>query len=367
VLKAKRPLLVALRCVAVGAAIVLLSRVFSAADAGRVEALMTRVGVVGALLVLGPQLVALALESLGWMLAFHVAGTAPRWRSLLRVRLATEALAQSLPLGVAFAESAKPLLLERHCGLTIDQSVAGMTARKVLLLLSQCLYVVSLSALGLTGLELASRAVIGLPHLGFLALGAGILLGLVGVGAALVLRRSTLAKSTLALLRALPVSRVRSFIAREERWFAATDGAVSSFFRADGRRLVAPLVCFVGAWLMEAVETWLILNLLGAPVSFATAGSLEVVLSLVRNVVFVVPAGLGVQDVGYAVCFAAFGVPEAASTGAAFVLLKRGKELSWIAVGYSLWCLKLGDTDHDHPLERRRATPPRPLLAPHPG
>jgi hypothetical protein len=32
----------------------------------------------------------------------------------------------------------------------------------------------------------------------------------------------------------------------------------------------------------------------------------------------------------------ALGLPEAASLGAAFVLLKRGKELFWIAVGYGL-------------------------------
>ena len=345
----------------------LLGRVLWAADPSRVLALLGSVGFGGLLLVLAPALVALSLESLGWKLAFAVAGTKPRWRSLLRVRLATEALAQSLPLGVAFCESVKPLLLERQCGLTVDQSVAGMTARKVLLLLSQCLYVVTFGLLGFTGLEQASRAVMGAPHLGFLTLGAGLLLGLMGVGAALVLRQSNFARGALGLLRALPFARVRGFIAREERWFAATDGAVSSFFRADYRRFALPLLCFTAGWLVESLETWLILTVLGAPVSFATAGSLEVVVSLVRNVVFVVPAGLGVQDVGYAACFAALGVPEAASTGAAFVLLKRGKELCWIAVGYSLLCSALGDLKHDPPLERRRATPTRPQLAPHPG
>jgi uncharacterized membrane protein YbhN (UPF0104 family) len=64
--------------------------------------------------------------------------------------------------------------------------------------------------------------------------------------------------------------------------------------------------------------------------------------SLVRNVVFVVPAGLGIQDAGYAACFGALGVPEAASLGAAFVLLKRGKELFWIALGYGLLATDLG-------------------------
>jgi hypothetical protein len=336
VLRWKRHGLVALRCTVVGVAIFLLHRVFSAANASRVVALVTSVGFLGALGVALPQLGALSLESLGWKLAFEVGGSRPRWRSLLRVRLATEALAQSLPVGVAFAESAKPLLLARHAGLTVAQSVSGMTARKVLLLVSQCLYVTGLATLGFAGLELASSRVIGAPHLGLFALGAGALLGLAGLGGGLMLRQSALARGVLSLLERMPLARVRAFAARERRVFAATDGAVSAFFRADWRRLLAPLVLFTGGWLMESVETWAILNVLGAPVSFVQAGSLEVVVSLVRNVVFVVPAGLGVQDLGYAACFAALGVPEAASTGAAFVLLKRGKELFWIAFGYAL-------------------------------
>jgi uncharacterized membrane protein YbhN (UPF0104 family) len=56
----------------------------------------------------------------------------------------------------------------------------------------------------------------------------------------------------------------------------------------------------------------------------------------VRHVVFVVPAGLGVQDLGYVTGLAALGVPDATSLGAAFVLVKRAKELLWTAFGYAL-------------------------------
>ena len=53
-----------------------------------------------------------------------------------------------------------------------------------------------------------------------------------------------------------------------------------------------------------------------------------------RSVGNFAPAGLGVQDAGYAVILQAMGLPG--PTTAAFVLLKRGKELVWIAVGYAL-------------------------------
>ncbi|HTQ06438.1 MAG TPA: lysylphosphatidylglycerol synthase domain-containing protein [Polyangiaceae bacterium] len=332
----QRVLLVVLRGTAVGVAATLLWRVFATADTHRVAALVTSVGVFGVVLVLCPQLAALGFESLGWQRAFRAGGARPRFRSLLRVRLATEALAQSLPVGVAFAESTKPILLAKHCGLSVDQSVAGMAARKVLLLLAQSLYVGGLAALGFAGLEAASRAVIGAPHLGLLTLGAALVLATGGVGSALLLRESALAKTAFSLIERVPSARVRAWLDAKRRVFFATDNAVSALFRVPPQRLAGALACFACGWLMESLETWLILSVLGAPVSFVTAGSLEVILSLVRNVVFVVPAGLGVQDLGYAACFAALGVPEAASLGAAFVLLKRGKELFWIAFGYAL-------------------------------
>jgi len=52
-----------------------------------------------------------------------------------------------------------------------------------------------------------------------------------------------------------------------------------------------------------------------------------------------VPAGLGVQDVGYVLCLTALGVPDATTVGTAFVLLKRGKDLFWILLGFVLMAL----------------------------
>jgi hypothetical protein len=49
-----------------------------------------------------------------------------------------------------------------------------------------------------------------------------------------------------------------------------------------------------------------------------------------------VPAGLGVQDLGYVLSLRAIGIPDAATVSAAFVLLKRGKDVFWILVGFLL-------------------------------
>ncbi|HEV8549838.1 MAG TPA: lysylphosphatidylglycerol synthase domain-containing protein [Polyangiaceae bacterium] len=341
-LPSKRAFRIATRCVAIGVALLLLARVFRGADAAEVAGLLSGLGLGGAALLLLPQVAALTLETLGWKLTFRLGGSMVRFGALLRVRIATEALALSLPLGVAFAESIKPLLLGKHGGLTVERSIAGMTARKVLILVAQSLYVGALATAGLAGLEAASVGVVGAPHLGWWSLGAAAALGATGIAFVLSLRESAFAQSTLALLGGVPSRRFRAWLAERQRAFASTDGALSAIFGKPLRKLLAPTLLYAGGWLCEALETWAILEALGAHQSFVTVGSIEVVVSLIRNLVFVVPAGLGVQDLGYVSCFTAFGVPEAATLGAAFVLLKRGKELLWVLGGYVLLGGELG-------------------------
>jgi hypothetical protein len=48
------------------------------------------------------------------------------------------------------------------------------------------------------------------------------------------------------------------------------------------------------------------------------------------------PAGIGVQDVGYLAMLQAYGVPDGASLGPAFVVLKRVKEAFWIVIGFGI-------------------------------
>jgi uncharacterized membrane protein YbhN (UPF0104 family) len=63
---------------------------------------------------------------------------------------------------------------------------------------------------------------------------------------------------------------------------------------------------------------------------------IETALILVRALAVPVPAGLGVQDAGYVLCLRALGVPDATTVGTAFVLLKRGKDLFWVVLGFVL-------------------------------
>jgi uncharacterized membrane protein YbhN (UPF0104 family) len=81
---------------------------------------------------------------------------------------------------------------------------------------------------------------------------------------------------------------------------------------------------------------------------------METTMSLIRAMLFILPAGLGVQDYGYVLFLKSFGVPDAESVGVAFVLIKRSKELIWIVVGYIL--MAMGGVKAEELTETEKAT-----------
>ncbi len=123
---------------------------------------------------------------------------------------------------------------------------------------------------------------------------------------------------------------------RNARRFQRADAHLLDFFERERGALALPMLLYSVGWLVRGVETFVFLRLLGVDVSLATALVVETAIIVVRSVAVPVPAGLGVQDVGYVLCLNALGVPDAMTVGTAFILLKRGKDLFWILLGFGL-------------------------------
>ena len=62
----------------------------------------------------------------------------------------------------------------------------------------------------------------------------------------------------------------------------------------------------------------------------------EPVVVLLRYLVFFIPGGVGIQEIGYLVFFRALGLPAPVEIALAFSLLKRLRELLWILLGYAV-------------------------------
>lgn len=328
-----------IRVVGLSLALATLVWTFRGTEPERVAALLTRVGGAGVLILL-PQLLSLLVESFGWRLAFEGMGRRFPLMGLFQARLATEALAQTLPLGVVFCESLKPVLLARACGAELPTSLAGMAARKWLLVGSQSLYVGGFALLSWSVLSSISSSVLGssgLPHA--LLTAGGLLLVMAAVSYAL-LAHGRVAMRLHALLSRLPSAWLKVRLAPLEARFSRTDGELRAFF-ATAFKSPLPLLAFLAGWLLEAVDTFLILTLLGVQMPWTTVGALEVSASFLRNVAFMVPAGLGIQDLSYLAFLRALQVPDALNVAAAFLLLKRSKEIFWAVCGYVVLALSL--------------------------
>lgn len=245
--------------------------------------------------------VAAGLEVYGFRVLLGARGVKPGLGWLLRFRVMSDALVYSIPSGTLVAEGLN------YTGLTRTHGVAHRPAI-VVLLLRRVLVACAHGTVALCG------AWVGRDFLRALAPAAG-------VGEDVLQHAPALLVALLAIA-ALVISRAR------------TSGlALTETSLPPGNGLMA-FALFLASWIAEAVDTYLVLLFLGAGLPFIAVLSFEGLLSLLRSLAIFVPAGLGVQDLGYLLVLQGLGVPGAAVLGTAFLLLKRSRELVLVIVGW---------------------------------
>jgi uncharacterized membrane protein YbhN (UPF0104 family) len=127
------------------------------------------------------------------------------------------------------------------------------------------------------------------------------------------------------------------------RWQTAAAGspirldAPLQAIHADRRALGVALAFHELAWLISGLETWVALQLMGAPVSLPAALVLESLSRGLRSVAFPVPSGLGVQEGGYIAFGGLLGIPS--ETALALSLVKRVPDLAIGLPGLLAWYL----------------------------
>jgi uncharacterized membrane protein YbhN (UPF0104 family) len=112
------------------------------------------------------------------------------------------------------------------------------------------------------------------------------------------------------------------------------DRALAAFYRGQPRRLALSVACNFLGWVARAGETWLILYMLGAPVSAATALIIEAFLTGIGFATFFLPTDVGVEEGGTVATFLALGLDG--GTGLSLALVRRVREVAWTAFGLLL-------------------------------
>ena len=287
-------------------------------------------------LLLLPNLAVTLIEAVAWWRSFTLLGGRPRFRSLVEVRLIVEALMLGLPWGAAVSESMQPYLLKRRCGVPIETGLVASVGRKFFVVVSHGLVLALATALTWPLLARVSRDAIGRPGLPWVLLGvSAFMIATFGVGLALS-GRARIAERTRSGLGRVGGQRLAAWLDRNALRFRRADDHLLSFFERERGALVPPLLLYSVGWVVRGLESYAFLHLLGVDVAFTTALVVETAIIVLRSVAVPVPAGLGVQDVGYVLCLNALGIPDATTVGTAFVLLKRGKDLFWILAGFAL-------------------------------
>lgn len=157
------------------------------------------------------------------------------------------------------------------------------------------------------------------PQLGAMAL-AGLGLGLAAAFGFVLAQRVGLF---------LLLERLSARVARGNEAARAPDGGVHALIGTLYRRrsaVAAALLCHTLAWSATAVESWVALRLIGAPLPFPAVFMIESLVLALRSAAFFVPSGWGIQEGGYVLLGALVGLP--AGTALALSLAKRARELT---------------------------------------
>jgi uncharacterized membrane protein YbhN (UPF0104 family) len=260
-----------------------------------------------------PFTVVVVLDTLGWRYAFpdsHVP-----FRTLLWTRIVGEAVNVTTPTASVGGEAVKAWLLRPHVALT--DALSSVIVAKTTITIAQglmlafgivCAWAVLPADSGLLRpmewLLLVEVVAVG----GFVAVQLG---GVVGAGGRLLARFG---------------------MPRAAAGGAALHDSLGGFYRRSPSRLALSIGFHFLGWVVSALETYLIIMLLGLEVSLLTTMVIEAASTAVRFATFMVPGSLGVLEGGHVAVFVALGLTGAAALS--FSLVRRIREAAWAGVGF---------------------------------
>lgn len=310
-------------CLALG--LFLFAALIYAVGLGVVLRAFRRLGWLTPLIVI-PYFSVYILDSFGWWWVLSRDFTSrAEWPALslprlFAIRAAGEAVNAITPTAYLGGEPVKAWLLRQY-GTPLVPGLASVLISKTALMLTQGAYVL----LGLLVALHQWQPAIPLP----LAAVVGLLL----VALMCVLLVGVQRRGLFGLL--LGLSRRwtgrKAILGSWESDILSLDQRLRKFYSGNLRDF---LICcgfhFLG-WVLGSFEVYVILWMLGSPVGFVNAFSIEALSSVAKLAAVIVPGSLGIQEGGQVMIFLAFGL--GAPVAMTFSLLRRGRELLWIGFG----------------------------------
>lgn len=114
----------------------------------------------------------------------------------------------------------------------------------------------------------------------------------------------------------------------------AFNEALGNIYAAPAR-LVSSTLLHLFSWIASGVATWAAFRLMGLKVDVAAVLAVESIVYGARSLGFMVPSGVGVQEVAYAAIAPLVGIPAEAAV--ALSLIKRGRDVAIGAPALLIW------------------------------
>lgn len=288
------------------------------------------IGPFALLVILIPSLLMYLLEAYGWRLTLRNHAAAVSFGRLLAIRTAGEVVNMTTPTAYVGGEPLKALLLKPH-GVPMIEALASVITAKTTMTIAQVLFI--LLGIGLA-FWLVGDGAAGDSSAPLLAALTGVGLLLFGIALFVMVQRIGLFLGLLNVLRWCRI-RIPYLEAREDK-LRELDRTILDFYLKDRRAFLLSIGFFFLGWLAEALEVYAILSVIGGPsVSPLAAVSIGALSVFIKGGTFFIPGSLGAQEGGNVLVLVAFGYSDV--TGITFALLRRVRELVWIAAG--LVCL----------------------------
>jgi uncharacterized protein (TIRG00374 family) len=287
-------------------------------------------GAVGVAVMLLPSTVMYLLDCLGWRFTLGQHTVAVPFSRLFVIRTAGELVNATTPTAYVGGEPLKAHLLKQY-SIPMVEGLASVIVAKTAMTIAQIVYILLGIGLGVWILLPSGSTQAG--HVSGMA--AVVSLGLLAFATAMfvVIQRRGLFTLLFTVLGRCRI-RVAPLEARRET-LLALDKSIISFYTHARAPFLFSTTAFLFGWLVEAMEVYVILLYLGEPIDLLTALSIDALCTLIKGGAFFVPGSVGAQEAGNLLLLRAFGYSDV--TGMTFALLRRARELVWIAIG--LLCL----------------------------
>lgn len=301
--------------------------------------LVSRMILLGAtvIIIFLPYCVVMLNETWGWINCFGKGSKQITIHKMLLIRIATETLQQSLPGGAVYAELVRPYLLKKHLNFEYPESISANVVTKLNILIAQIIFLIFglLIFIAYSANTIASSGLFSERNFQ--------LTGIVFISVTLLLTYLLYKKHLLLrivhLMEKINFKPVRKLFNKIHNNALEIDNIVSDFFMNHKARLLLTITLFFFTWIFMALESLIILKVMGINASIFQMIMIESIISIVRMTFFFLPGALGPQDLSIMVLFNLAGLPDPSANAVLFVLLKRLKELVWIIIGYVLLML----------------------------